>query len=188
MQPNPKPNLATKIIVTDSCQRGWHVAAYVDDTWLPTWMTHGCVHGWHVSAYLDGTWLPMWMTCGCLVDDTWLPTWMTHGCVHGWHVSAYLDSTWLPTWMLTWLPTWMMTWQWRHHYQGGPTRPTHHFSHFSSPFIQQSNSKNYSPKLIVTNFRPTNNSIKYMYVCMYICMYIFSHSESHQTDHIHLLI
>jgi hypothetical protein len=61
------------------CLRGWHIAACMDDTWQPAWMTRGSLHGWwHVAAYMD--------------DMTWQPTWTT--------------MTWQPTWtMMTWQPT-----------------------------------------------------------------------------------
>jgi hypothetical protein len=30
------------------------VAAYVDDTWQPAWMTRGSLHGWwHVAPYME---------------------------------------------------------------------------------------------------------------------------------------
>jgi hypothetical protein len=29
------------------------VAAYMDDTWQPTWMTRSSLRWWHVAAYVD---------------------------------------------------------------------------------------------------------------------------------------
>jgi hypothetical protein len=71
MQPNPWLTIRDKIKSSRIAADMDHyvdMAAYVDDTWLPTWTTRGCLRGGHVAAYVDDTWLPTWTM-------TRMPTW-----------------------------------------------------------------------------------------------------------------